>query len=273
MRLIAILCALVLSTTVSVADSFTYSNNPAITFHFGDKVSQSSRDNIIEGVRRVEEYFLKQTGDKFVGNINVVAYHEERFYRKTVPSKYRYNQPCGGGFTSNARGGDKHYVVICLSSWPFENAAAKSVEKLAEQERNLAIHEMTHVMQKQWMGQKPHSRNPHWIRESDANYVGQLLRSNGYSRVQALARIARNSNPDISLRKIHTMDDFADHRPFSYSNTAQATHWLIEQYGWEAIKDYWQSEGAGKAPNAAFRSAYGMSLNEFYKQFEYMPQE
>ena len=270
MRLLFVLCSLILSASISSAESFSYSKNPSITFYFGDKVSQSSRDNIIEGVRRVEEFFLKQTGDRFEGNINVVAYHEDRFFRKTVSSKYRISEPCGGGYTSNARGGDTHYVVVCLSSWPFENAAQKSDAKLAEQERNLAVHEMTHVMQKQWMGNKPHSRNPHWIRESDANYVGQLLRSNGSTREQALARMARNSDPTISLRKIHTKDDFADNRAHAYGNTAQATHWLVENFGWASVKAYWQAEGQGKAPNAAFKLAYGMSLNDFYKQFEYM---
>lgn len=82
--------------------------------------------------------------------------------------------------------------------------------------------------------------------------------------------MARNTNPDIALSRIHTMENFAEFRPYSYSNTAQATYWRIEQFGWDAIKAYWQAEGAGNAPNAAFKAAFGMSLNEFYNSFEYL---
>lgn len=269
MRLFFLMCSLILSASISSAESFSYSKNPVITFHFGDKVSQSSRDNIIEGVRRVEEFFRQATGDSYEGNINVVAYHDDRFFRKTVPSRYRYSTPCGGGYSHNGRRGNTYYVVICLSSWPFKSANEHG--QLAERERELAIHEMTHVMQKHWMGHKAFSKNPHWLRESEANFLGHTLRSSeSISAEEALSRIARSSNSEISLRRIHTMEDFADHRPYSYANTAQATHWRVENFGWDAIKAYWQAEGQGKAPNAAFKLAYGMSLNDFYKQFEYM---
>ena len=271
MRSLFLALTLILSAATATAESFTYANNPAITFHFGDKVSQSSRTNIIEGVRRVEAYFLEQTGDRYEGNINIVAYHDEHFFRKTVPSRYRYKGKCGGGYSHNGRGGNTYYVVICLSSWPFENAAEGGAASLARQERNLAIHEMTHVMQKHWMGHIAFSKNPHWLRESEANYVRQMLKSSeSQTHRQTLANMARQSNPDISLKRIYTMEDFAKYRPYSYANTAQSTHWRLENFGWDAIKAYWQAEGQRKSPNAAFKNAYGISLNEFYKQFEYM---
>ena len=272
MRFIAILCALVLSTTVSVADSFTYSNNSNITVHLGEKVSSQERANILEGIRRVETYFLQETGDRFEMDVHVVAYYDDRFMRKLIPSKYR-QRDCGGGFSSYDEQSAKIFAVVCLDSWPFDNARESG--KLDERQMELTIHELVHVMQKQWMrDQWFENSEPHWIREADANYIGHTLRVDpNRSRESVLARMARNSDPSISLSKIRSKQSFAKYRPHSYANTAQATLWRIENFGIKAIKSYWVARGNGASYKTAFQQAYGMSLNEFYEQFEYMPQE
>lgn len=142
------------------------------------------------------------------------------------------------------------------------------------------VHEHFHAIQIPFLDSNGYSPDtgPYWFIEGSARYLeaktleylGEDLYYFGYSEMQEMDR-ARNIN--APLEALETFEAFFDLAPepdgaSSYSFGALAAAFLADNYGsLETLVHYYNIIGPDMPWKEAFQNAFGISINEFYREF------
>ena len=140
---------------------------------------------------------------------------------------------------------------------------------------SMLAHEWFHVLQHQLVhpdGQLSGIRlDPRWMAEGNAVYIEVVLsEERGQSGIRD-HYVAQCEGEVISLADLEAQDDLAaiqrmEHR--EYCGGFLATELLVLNSGEKALIDYWRRLGHGEGWREAFAASFGISVGDFYDEFD-----
>ena len=137
---------------------------------------------------------------------------------------------------------------------------------------HVVAHELFHVLQFQLMypggGLLPLAP-PNWLSEGSADYVAALVRAELSGLPDLEAHIEREScrGANASLSELEEPPGRTP-RVLDYCLGRAAAMLLASAAGEEALVEFWALRGQGEPWQVAFRNAFGMSVDEFYAEFD-----
>ena len=193
-----------------------------------------------------------------------IAFFRERFDTPRLPfevklhgPEFSENLPCGtGGIVTHIYLWCRNWTITGLSNQPG------STEML--------VHEYFHTLQHHWNADHSPSRTPSWLLEGAAFYSEGVY---WYHRGFESAGEQQDIRVEASRGVPDSVDTLAENWPTQarlpiYHLAYLAVHWLVDNSGnpdsWIQFWQPWE----GRDRWAVFEEAFGISIEDFYEEFE-----
>jgi hypothetical protein len=240
-----------------------------ITFKFDDGVTSEQREAAQKGITLAQQYF----GD--AGPIKVYAYtsldalmdESNQYYKRTADSNASKNikQHMQNGAWIAYAEGDALWAWISKSKiWQPANI------QYAQQ---LMAHEYFHIVQNYTSKKTGDDQAPLWLREASAEYGSYVVIANaGLVDLNRLTKAKIERTRGI-LNPLSTMETLkgaeVEDTETPYSLGFVAARFIAANYGEPALlRKYWQVRATSATWQDAFQSAFGVSVDDFYRTFE-----
>ncbi|MEO0939079.1 MAG: hypothetical protein AAFY38_13075 [Pseudomonadota bacterium] len=157
----------------------------------------------------------------------------------------------------------RSFVALCWNAGPERSDHARAV----------MVHELMHQVQYTLARDRPARRSgddwllgPAWLLEGSAEWVEEVFRNGRASdgvRLFALQEPARRNQTALSELQVH--GTMVDGRVYGVGRFA--AYLLAERVGDAALFAYWAALGRTRDREAAFAEAFGMTLDDFQRDF------
>lgn len=260
---------------------------------FGDQVIQEEQQEFREDMEFAINYIRDRTGQVINTDLTVYVFRDrENFldayvavhFGETAPEETREEAREEAIETLEERGDSWGFfnpslapdgvplgpIIFIYGDFFFSSEAGRLL---------VMVHEHFHAIQIPFLDSNGYSPDtgPYWLIEGSARYLeaktlehlGEDPYYFGYSEMQEMDR-ARNIN--APLEALETFEAFFDLAPdggaSSYSFGALAAAFLADNYGsLETLVHYYNIIGPDMPWKEAFQNAFGISINEFYREF------
>lgn len=240
---------------------------PPLMFRFGADISDSNQLLIRHAASWTQNYWEENTG-----SITVYAFSGV----DTLLDAYTIDCLCIP--SSNLRAElqlPNHFTATAPGALLILASPRGTWEESSDNTRVQAItHSHFHAIQSLW---SQWGVEPIWMAEGNADYSMAKVRSlntfesfsdmRTYYKNQARFALTSLSNLETWRQDVHTLEQGEP-----YTLGFLATDMLATKYGEKSILAFWQAYGkarrAGQTWQAAFQNNFGISVNDFYSQFE-----
>ena len=108
--------------------------------------------------------------------------------------------------------------------------------------------------------------DPLWMAEGNADYsmVKTLVANKHIILAEERARFIREARARIL--PLSALEDYPI-QPLHYTLGYFATEYLVSKYGEDSLLKYWRNFGVGETWQSAFENTFGLSVSQFYNEF------
>ena len=243
--------------------------------HFAGNVSAGFRGHIERDLAATLEYSAREFGiqaDPF-SMVVVVASGAKAAHGKMIELGRQWEWESFKNFWQRAGGwymSDLDVFVLKTSAWEGYRGGPYYWGRYA------VLHEYIHALQYQLAGNAS-AGYPDWLLEGSANWFDSDLSTldrNGYPLSRRLIDALNQASKGPPLEEIESSNN-----TWQYSFGLVAANLLVERSGKSAVFDFYRGLAPGRAGpdghwrteptiRSAFVAAFGMTLDEFYKEFE-----
>jgi hypothetical protein len=261
-------------TTTAIPPTATPTPTPwptpaGVTFDFDDKVPALDKSLIQDGIA-IGQHAFGAAGPIIVyGHTNLDSLMDA-FYRH---EKVSAQDPTAISIRRLFENGPSNGVSMVSGVIYFYISDRWLRQPQAERMRG-AAHEYFHQVQyalskRSWQG----IQSPTWLLEGSANYV--TFRVFADYQFQESVRV-RDTTRDMVWGLYSPLSSLETSEPVrvedsraTYNLGYLATEFLVQNYGEPSIsKKYWETRATTRTWQDAFRSTFGISVEDFYKKFE-----
>ncbi len=260
-----------LPATTSTTGAGKSTVDPAPRADIGLKHDAGVTVEELDAVRRILRIAQSDLGD--VGPVEVYAYSDLEellasgaFSHEAIPDRRRrYGE--NGSVAEAGRG----QIVVYMPNFRKQGSQSRA---------KILIHEYYHEVQRFFRGspfiQDGPTRvpqiGPAWLIEGSAEFFGyRVADTHGFTSYADARQAAVTAS-----RKLGTLDSYESHGAFSadaprgaYKLGLLASEFLATRYGLDNLTvKYWRNATASAEWNTAFKDAFGLSVEEFYREFE-----
>ena len=251
----------------------------SVLFTFGPNVPADQQQLVMDAIASGHEFFQSHLGTTVAGTTNVFVFDDIELLvnaymgflnispsqRPDIVEKW---SSCGGeaGFG---------FIFICTGGfWDIDSGGVG----LRHERTHIVLHEYAHVLQFDLVGsqlgccqndQVP-AVGPQWLLEGAPEYLSRLfLGDQGVFDFHAWVRGQKNAAKLVSapLRDLETRTGLlSEDGAFTLAHVAVDFAVSLRDLG--ALVDFWQAIGGGESWQTAFESSFGLSIDEFYQEFE-----
>ena len=273
---------IVIFALIVALGAFATNNSPAnaqaISLATGEDVHPKTREAIEDSFGDIIDFYAKTFGYRLKGPARAYASAQPEFIgRAFVRERPGASLSHATKLWTNEREAETGYQHFFMktNTGAFQGRARPKKGPL----RYMLSHEVFHLIQYELVGSKAarccnQDRvpvvGPTWLHEGAADYAMHVYASkrlgNGLSG--AMSRLRRSARQfEGSLADIEYGAKFYP-TPKAYDIGAYATHLLVERAGPGSVLQFYANLRRTNNWKAAFASAFGLSVEEFYSEFQ-----
>ncbi len=262
---------------------FWPSKEVPLKLKLSNNLSKSQIKTLQKESQRTLKYLNSKLGFDLAGSITIVSSNEQQELEKLVRTEWPYpttevniktiiNSYCYWNYPISGFAFDG-LVVLCVGE---ELSSGRSFSKKELRElRQTLVHEMAHEAHFQLTGYygNEHSaimyrnRGPKWLFEGLAYAIDYQY---GFPNVSIKRKVEyfkeRNRMNSTQLRD---SAEWGGTHPNAFSDGASfAGHLLYRRAGLHSFRKYIESVGSGDNSHVAFKQTFGLSLGDFYAEFD-----
>ncbi len=246
----------------------------SVLFTFGPNVPADQQQLVMDAIASGHEFFQSRLGTTVAGTTNVFVFDDigllvdayMEFYN--IPASRRpeivelwTNSTAISGFINI-------FIFTQAHGWnTFPEELGLHNHRL-----RIILHEYAHVLEFDLVGSQlgccPSDQvpliGPQWLVEGSAEYLTFVFFGD-----QGVIEGQKNDAKSVSapLRELETLMGL-DSEFFAISLAAVAVDFAVSLRELSALVDFWQAIGDGASWQTAFESSFGLTIDEFYQEFE-----
>lgn len=256
--------------------------NPFLAFNFSDGVPETQRQEIRDAATKFITWFNDKTGVSLSGITVYADDNPERIVdlylsRTDFPEDMKKREKENSVWWTAWAGRHKDFFIKTTSDgWTKSSPIIDGPVK--EGRAYTVAHELWHVYQMMLEAHKDSRNIPYWLWEGSAHYIAPtfLLETNIYSdhariknghisQAMRMAELLESLETEIYYRA--GSPNTADQDSLGYLATARLTRNLPDG-GVKELSEFWKKVGEGVPWRTAFQQVFGMTTQDFYKDFE-----
>ena len=240
--------------SILLAAFFTTPSIAKNNYIIGPTASKQYITRTQQAIEQTERYFKRKWGYEIEAPIKIVLSDSPEFLSKHFKSKIK---DCFG-FAMYRQ------MFICTDADAYKSSSFNTLEG----QKGLARHEFVHIVQSELT--RGRQLDPKWMTEGFAELVSfDLIPSHTRIDRPATLRAWRNHarSDGVKLQQLETRNAMDKYRG-SYLHGLFAVMELEKRHGIKSFKAYYEAIGQGMNWRAAFKTAFGQGVEEFYKSFK-----
>ena len=258
------------SQSLGATGSVTADGSGEPRFVFGDQVSQEDQSRMREATEIAMYYIQEETG-VWINDYTVYAFVDRENFLDVYIDETAWSEKDRAELRERVLANGDVWGEVHTGSRIFLYGYFKYTSLLG-----IMAHDYFHVIQHYRLSEARFETDPPWLIEGSAVYaevrtgVHEGLFSFAQSKAWHMDGARKTAAP---LQSLETYEDmFAVGADISYHLGFMAVDFLVENFGdlpaLPALVSFYEEIGPGTTWQAAFRSAFGISIREFYAAFE-----